>query len=80
MDIDGLNSFRPGDPGEDGEFFGEDAREVGAGTAAFGLLGGFIAGVTVAASIVPIVAGVTVGGGLYASGCAAKWLYHKITD
>ena len=79
MDIDGLSSFRPGDPnGEDGEFFAEDAREVGAGTAAFGLIGGFIAGVTVAASVVPILAGVTVGGGLYAAGCGVKKLWNKL--
>ena len=79
MDIDGLSSFRPGDPnGEDGEFFAEDAREVGAGTAACGLVGAAV-GCVIAASLPAMVVGACVAGVLYSGGCGVKALWNKLT-
>ena len=79
MDIDGLNSFRPGDPGEGegGEFFAEDLPEAAAGATVFGIVGGVVAVGASGVAAVPIVIGITVGSGLYSAGCAIKWAWNQ---
>ena len=72
MDIHGIPPHRPGDTG--GPFFGEDASEVLAGTGMFGIIGALVGCAACTISLPVVLAGATVGGGLYAGGCAIKWV------
>ena len=77
MDIDGVGPRnRPGDP-PGSPLFAEDLPEAAAGTTVFGIVGGVVAVGASGLAAVPIAIGITLGAGLYASGCGIKWLWNR---